>query len=144
MTLPYHYSATPDRRTLLFVVGLIWAALAVALLVLDAAWWIVALLGAFTIPAMNDLVVNPRAEFGLTDSHINWQTPRSEAEIALEGVDHLRLDTRLDFSVRLSVVLTSGRKLRVPVPATPPADRIEAAATEAGLKVRRHHFSLIG
>lgn len=144
MTLPYTYQATPRRPATALWVAAIWTVLALAWIYLEAAVWIVLLLAAFTLPALYDLVRNPAARFSLDRGHIRWHTTRSEADIAVKSIDHLRLDTRLDMSVRVSVVLASGRKLRVPVPATPPHRDVEAAAHEAGLKVMRHHFSLIG
>ncbi len=55
------------------------------------------------------------------------------------------LDTRLDFSVRASVVLADGgRKIRLPYESTPPHKALEAALLARGIAVQRHHFSLIG
>lgn len=144
MILPYTHTATPRSRTTAIVVAGIWTLLALAWLLLDAAPLIIAGIAACTLPALYEYAAQPEARFTLDATHIRWHTPRSEADIALSGVDHLRLDTRLDLSVRLSVVLLSGRKLRVPVPATPPQPAVEAAAQAAGLAVKRHHFSLIG
>ena len=53
-----------------------------------------------------------------------------DALVALTEVDHIRLDTRLDFSVRASIVLPNGRKIRVPFEATPPHQAFEDALTE--------------
>lgn len=144
MTLPYTYHSQGRRPATAFIIAVIWAALVAAYLWLDAAPYVVLLLGAFTLPALYDLVTDPRATLSLDDQHLRWNTPRQEAEIALSEIDHLRFDTRLDMSVRLTVVRPSGVKIRVPVPATPPHDLFEPIATEAGLKTMRHHFSLLG
>ncbi|QUJ75091.1 hypothetical protein KDD17_08555 [Sulfitobacter albidus] len=144
MSLPYSYTATPRSRTAALVVAAIWTVLALAWWVLDASPLIVAVLAAFTLPALYEIVAQPQASFTLDATHIRWHTPHAEAEIALSGVNHIRLDTRLDMSVRVSVVLSNGRKLRVPVPATPPHTEVDTAARAAGLTVKRHHFSLIG
>ena len=59
-------------------------------------------------------------------------------------IDHMRFDTRLDFSVRVSAVLADRRKVRLPYEALPQHKRLEAACHAHGLRVERHHFSLLG
>lgn len=125
-------------------VGLVWAMLMAAYIWLDAALAVLLVLGAFTLPALYDLIINPRSSLTLDADTLRWQSGRQHAEIALSEIDHLRFDTRLDMSVRLSVVRPSGVKIRVPYPAAPPHAAFEALAKEAGLKTRRHHFSLMG
>ena len=90
------------------------------------------------------LIANPRSSFTLDATHLRWTSGRQQADIALSEIDHLRFDTRLDLSVRLSVVRPSGIRIRVPYPATPPHDQFVPLALQAGLTTRRHHFSLIG
>lgn len=126
------------------ILAVVWVLLLAAYFWLDAAPYIVLLLVAFTLPALYDLIADPRATLSLDDQHLRWKTPRQEAEIAVSEIDHLRFDTRLDMSVRLTVVRPSGVKIRVPVSATPPHAQFEPIATQAGLKTQRHHFSLLG
>ncbi|KEJ89380.1 hypothetical protein DSW25_10235 [Sulfitobacter donghicola DSW-25 = KCTC 12864 = JCM 14565] len=123
---------------------LIWVALFAAYFLLDASAVVLAILGAFTLPAAFELAANPTATFSLDDNTIRWETGRQEASIALSEVDHLRFDTRLDMSVRLTVVRPSGVKIRVPVQATPPHAILEPLAKDAGVQTQRHHFSLLG
>lgn len=144
MTLPYVYTNQGRRPATALILVAIWTALIAAYVWLDASPFILLLLGAFTLPALYDLVADPRATLSLDDQHLRWNTQCQEAEIALSEIDHLRFDTRLDLSVRLTVVRPSGVKIRVPVPATPPHTLFEQTATEAGLKTVRHHFSLMG
>ncbi len=143
MSLPYHHTSSGRRPATACLLAAIWTALAAALFWLEAAPWIVAILAAFTLPALYDLLADPKSEFTLDETHIRWQTPRQQAQIALSEIDHLRFDTRLDLSVRLSVVRPSGTRIRVPFPATPPHATLEPIAREAGLKTQRHHFSLM-
>ena len=63
--------------------------------------------------------------------------------VAFSEIDHFRLDTRLDFSVRATVVLRSGRKIRLPFEATPPHQAFEDALTARGVTVKRFHFQLL-
>ncbi|WP_370401835.1 hypothetical protein [Sulfitobacter sp. JB4-11] len=132
------------RRSLVaLVLGVVWAVLAAAWLWMEAALWIVALLGAFTLPALRDLIRNPSAGLTLTDRDLTWHTGRYEGALDLSEVQHMRLDTRLDFSVRATAVLKSGRKIRLPFEATPPHRAFETALEARGLRVKRFHFQLM-
>lgn len=144
MTLPYTYTSQGRRPATALTVLLIWAGLITAYVALEAHPALLAFIAAFTLPALYDLVVNPRSTLRLDRERLRWRSGRQEAEIALSEIDHLRFDTRLDMSVRLSVVRPSGVKIRVPYPATPPHATFEALAKEAGIATRRHHFSLMG
>jgi hypothetical protein len=144
MNLPYTYHSTGRRPATAITVAVIWALLLGAYAYLEAAPVILGIFAAFTLPAIWDLLRNPAASFGLDGTHLRWHTPRQQAEIALSEIDHLRFDTRLDLSVRLTVVRPSGVKIRVPYPATPPHAELEKLAHDAGLKTRRHHFTLMG
>lgn len=143
MTLPYTYTSQGRRPATALVVLLVWAALIAAYVALEAHPALLALVGAFTLPALYDLVFNPRSTLTLSTTHLRWHSGRQQAEIALPEIDHLRFDTRLDLSVRLTVVRPSGVKFRIPYPATPPHAAFEVVAKEAGIATRRHHFSLM-
>jgi len=110
---------------------------------LDAAVWIVLGLAAFTLPAVYDLIKDPSAGCTLTQTHLDWHSGTRHARVALEEIDHMRLDTRLDFSVRATVMLKTGRKLRLPFEATPPHEPFETALEAQGVRVKRFHFQLI-
>lgn len=144
MSLPFRYEAQGRRPATAAIVCVIWAVLLAAYVWLDAAPVILVVVGLFTLPALYDFCANPRSGLSLDATHLRWHSGRQHAEIALSEIDHLRFDTRLDLSVRLSVVRPSGVKIRVPYAATPPAADAEGAAAHAGLRTRRHHFSLMG
>mgnify|MGYP006136213511 CR=1 FL=1 len=144
MTLPYTYTSNGRRPATVITVLAIWAALIAAYILLEAEPLILAVIGTFTLPALYDLARNPRSTLTLDETHLRWTSGRQDAEIALSEIDHLRFDTRLDMSVRLSVVRPSGVKIRVPYPATPPHTTFEPLARSAGITTRRYHFSLIG
>ena len=140
---PFVHVSHARTRTALVTVPAVWVALFLAWAIIDAAPLIIAILGLFTLPALYDLVVNPRAELTLDDDRLGWKVPRSHADISLAEIDHVRLDTRLDLSVKGTVILASGRKLRIPVPAMPPHEDFESALQDRGIVTRRHHFSLM-
>ena len=144
MSLPYTYSGQGRRPVTALVVAGLWGALLWAHLRLDAALPVTAALAAFTLPALYDLLANPRSTLTLDARTLSWHSGRQSAQIALPEIDHLRFDTRLDMSVRISVVRPSGVKIRIPYPATPPHAQFEQIAQSAGLKTRRHHFPLMG
>ncbi|MBM1632456.1 hypothetical protein JQV27_06410 [Sulfitobacter mediterraneus] len=137
-----HFRRSARNRSTLITLAVIWLVLLAALLMLEAAWWIIAFLGAFTLPALWDLVRDTQSGLDLSETDLRWFTGRRSAEIALEDIDHMRLDTRLDFSVRATAVLKTGRKIRLPFECTPPHQDFEDALTAQGLKVRRTHFQL--
>lgn len=142
MSAPFVYRRRGrDRRTALIVIA-VWTALILGWLFLEMSRWIVLGLGAFTLPALWDHYANPLSGMAINAHKIAWFSGRRDAEVALEQVDHLRLDTRLDFSVRATVVLKDGRKLRIPFEATPPHLLLETALAERGIPTRRFHFQL--
>ncbi|MFC6638555.1 hypothetical protein GV827_01505 [Sulfitobacter sp. JBTF-M27] len=137
----YHRQGRSLRAGL--IVLAIWLALAGAYFVLDAALWIVGFLAFFTLPALWDLYRNPPSGLTLTDQEIRWFTGKRTAQVALEEIERVRLDTRLDFSVRVTLVLQTGAKIRLPFEATPPHQALEDALNAHGLTTRRTHFQLM-
>lgn len=119
----------------------IYAALLAALLKLDAAPWLMALLALPTLPALLDVLRNPSAGMRLDDEGFEWHSGRREGHVARGEIGLLRLDRRWDFSVRAVLVLTVGRRIHLPQESMPPHEILEAEATERGIRVERHPFS---
>lgn len=132
------------NKATLYAVVAVWAGLFAAYLLVDAAPWILAAIGLFTLPALWDLYKNPSSGLTFTPDALTWFTGARNASVAWREIDRVRLDTRLDFSVRASAVLHSGRKIRLPYECTPPDELLEAALNARGVRTERHHFSLIG
>lgn len=143
MSAGFDYHASGRTRTALVVVGLIWAALLALWVFLDASVWVLALLAAFTLPALYDLAADPKAGCTLTAQQLKWRSGNRSVALDLSEIDHIRLDTRLDLSVRATAVLTTGRKVRMPFEATPPHQTFEDALTARGLRVKRFHFQFL-
>ena len=141
-TLSYRHRGR-SVLTLAIVLG-VWFVLIAVYLLLDAAVWIVLLLGAFTLPAIWELFTNSNAGLDLTQDGIAWFTGKRSASAGWDEIERFRLDTRLDFSVRATAVLTSGRKIRLPFECIPEHKALEAALHARGIRTERHHFSLIG
>lgn len=141
---PYSFETTGRNRKTLIALGVVWAAIAFAVFWLDASIWLMGLIALCTAPALFDLIAGRRSGVSLGTAGLSWFAGRRTGDIAWERISHMRLDTRLDFSVRASAVLTSGRKVRLPLESTPPPDIFEQELTARGIKVERHHFSLVG
>lgn len=142
--LPYAYETNARNRATLITVVTVWVALTFALFMLDAAPWLMAVLGAFTLPALYDLITARKSGLNLTSDGLSWFSGKRAGAITWDQISHIRLDTRLDLSVRTTAMLITGRKIRLPLEATPPADTFEQILTDRGIKVERHHFSLMG
>jgi hypothetical protein len=125
----------------LTLVPAIWLALIVAWVWLDAAPLILGIVALFTLPALWDMLRNPATGLTLTDTVLTWHSGPRTAQITLAEIGKIRLDTRLDFLVRATVILRSGRKIRIPFEATPPHQRFETALNSRAIKTERHHFS---
>ena len=141
---PYAYQTTGRNRATLVTVLVVWALLISAVVLLDAALWLMAVFALATVPALVDLMTARTSGVRIDETGMHWFSGRRTGDIAWPRIAHIRLDTRLDFSIRASAVLTSGRKVRLPIEATPPSEEFEAALTRRGIKVERHHFSLLG
>lgn len=141
---PYRFETTGRNPKTAVALGLVWAAIVLAILRLDASLWLMGLIALCTAPALYDLVAGRRSGVALSDAGLSWFAGRRTGDITWDRISHMRLDTRLDFSVRASAVLTSGRKVRLPLECTPAPDVFEGALTARGIKVERHHFSLVG
>lgn len=143
MTGPTAFEFAREGRSwaTLGAVVLTWSLCLFAFVILDAAGWIVALALIFTLPGIWDLYHATRAGTRLDDQALSWFSGAQEVRVPLQDIDHIRLVTRIDFSVRAAVVLRSGRKLRLPPEATAPAEAFEAALKERAVKTQRHHFS---
>lgn len=132
------------NRAALYTVIAIWFVLLALVLLVEAAPWLMAGVGLFTLPALWELYKNPQSGLDFQPEALRWFTVRREGSIPWGEIDRVRLDTRLDFSVRATAVLHSGRKIRLPYECTPPHQLFEAALNARGIRTERHHFSLIG
>ncbi len=139
----FTFRRTARNWPTLVAVLAVWGALILAYLVFEASGWIVGILGLFTLPAVYDLGRNPTAGVTLNSDRLDWYSGRVHAGLDLSEIDHIRLDTRLDFSVRATAVLHSGRKIRLPFESTPPHRPFEEVLNANGVKTVRHHFSLM-
>tara|TARA_R110002012_G_scaffold55696_3_gene142224 strand:- start:3904 stop:4338 length:435 start_codon:yes stop_codon:yes gene_type:complete len=142
VTAPYTFKRQGRSRATMMLVPAIWLVLLSARFWLNADLLILGLIAVFTLPAVWDVINNPSAGLTLTDSDLCWHSGSRNAQITLAEIDKTRFDTRLDFSVRATVILKNGRKIRIPFEATPPHQDFEHALNAKDIKTERHHFSL--
>ena len=137
-----HHARGRNARTALVLAG-VWALLITLWRGFDAAPWIVAGLGLFTLPALWDLLSDRPSGLILTDDHLQWHSGQQGDTIPCARIKAVRLDRRLDLSYRVSVVLRDDRRIRLPHDCLPDTGRLEAALQRAGIRVERHPFSLL-
>ena len=141
---PYSFETTGRNRKTALTVVTIWCAILTAIVLFEASLWLMGGIALCTLPAVYDLAAARRSGLTLTDTGLSWFAGPRTGNISWDQISHMRLDTRLDFSVRASAVLTNGRKIRLPLESTPAPDPFEKALTMRKIKVERHHFSLVG
>lgn len=140
-TESFSFTRTGRSRAAVIAVGLTWALCLAGWIHYDAAPWIVGAVLACTLPALWDIWRGTMAGTRLTDHRLSWHSGRHLMDLDIAQIDHVRLVTRPDLSVRAAVVLASGRKLRLPAEATPPHRAFEAALHARGIRTERHHFT---
>ena len=109
---------------------------------IGTVWWIIVIVAMITLPAAIDVFVNATARLNLDDSQLFWKNRSQEVTIPLHEIEKIRFDGRMDMSVRVSVVLNDGRKLRMPYDAMPPHKELEAALQARDVRTERHAFTV--
>ncbi|WP_298846783.1 hypothetical protein [uncultured Ruegeria sp.] len=139
---PYSFSRSNRNSRTLVILASVYAALLALVVLFDAAWWIAGLLSLATLPALWDVIQNTSAGVQVDQVAISWFTGNRQGEVALRDIDYFRFDTRWDFSVRVSVVLHSSKRIRLPDESLPPHRDLETLLAQTGFRVERHHFTI--
>ena len=142
--LHYRYEKQARTQRTLAILGAWWAMLAVLYFGLGAHPGIVAVLLLFSLPAVYDYGANATATLELTDRDIRWSSGRRSGAMPRAQIKRVRLDTRLDLSVRMTLETHQGGKLRLPYECVPKLKSLEAGLRSADIPFQRHAFSLIG
>ncbi len=137
---PFAFSRQNRTQRAVLTLICVYALLIGLVILLNAAWWLMALLALPTLPALADVLKDTSAGMELTDKALRWHTGKRQGEIELSDIDRFRFDTRWDFSVRVSAVLKSDKRLRLPDESLPPHKQFEEILNQAGFAVERHHF----
>lgn len=136
----YVYIRRARSRRALVVLAAVYAVLLFGMVAIDLVWWIAAFVSLFTLPALYEFLTDKRAELALSDSALRWSSGSLARTVPLAEIQRARFDTRWDLSVRVTLILRDGEKLRLPPQCTPPHRGFEAALKALGLPVERHHF----
>ena len=144
MSALYRFENNGRSRRAAVALGLIWGALLFGLWGIELSPWIAGAVFVFTLPALWEFVTNTHSTLSLSESDLEWQSARSADKVPLAQIARARFDTRLDLSVRITLILTDMRKIRLPHACVPPHQRFEDELKDRGVATERHHFSLIG
>ncbi len=139
---PFSYTRSARRADGVAVVAVVWLVIALLVVLVDMVWWIAAPLVLVTLPAAWDIWQGRRAGLTLTRDHLSWFSGRITGDVALRDIDTVRFDTRLDLSVRVTLILKNKTKIRLPHDALPPHRDLEAALRARETACVRHHFAL--
>lgn len=141
---PLRHRTTGRSVKALATLALIWAALAGMWVGLQASPFLVGVLVLLTLPALWEFVTAKPSGLDLDTEQIRWFSGRHQGDVALRMIEHAGFDTRLDLSVRVTLHLHSGRKIRLPHDSLPDTDSLKAALEQAGVRTQTHHFRLFG
>lgn len=120
-----------------------WIILLAIYFALNAAPIIVLVLACISLPALFDIGAGSTSEFQITQAQIKWRSGRRGGHLPRGQLKSVRLDTRLDLSLRMTLITYQGSKVRLPYECVPPTDTIIAALTAHDIPHERHHFTLM-
>ncbi|MCH2095217.1 MAG: hypothetical protein MK160_08895 [Rhodobacteraceae bacterium] len=104
-------------------------------------YWVFVCVGLMlTLPAAWEFATAKPAGLRLDATTLSWFSGARRADIAVQKVDHIRFDTRLDLSIKVTVVLADKRKLRIPHDSLPPHPTLMDALDDLGVKTTRNHL----
>ena len=142
MAAAFEFSRQGRSPRTVAILIIVYTGLIGAIILIDAAWWLMGILALLTLPALWDLWRDPSAGVRLDADRLDWHTGRRRATLELQEIEHMRFDTRWDFSVRVTAVLQDGKRVRLPYEALPPHRDFEKALVLIGVTVKRHHFAV--
>jgi len=141
---PYRFtrSARAARSVILTAV---WLMLCLqAYVIFEAHPGIVGVLAVFALPSLYEIAVGATSVLEVDDREVRWHSGHRSGAMPRGTLKSVRLDTRLDFSLRLTLQTHQGGKLRLPYECVPPAAELTQALTRHDIPFERHHFALMG
>ena len=142
MTAPFEHIVHGRNRRTVAAVAVTVAMLVWLRLAFGASMWLLGPFALVTLPASWDLWSNRSSGVFLDDDALSWHSGRRKGRIGLHEIAHLRFDRRFDFSMRVTVVLRSGQKIRLPQEALPPHPAFTTALQARGIEIQQHPFSI--
>lgn len=143
MTEPYSFVRHHRQPKTVAILIMVYSGLAALMVLFDAAWWIAGGLALVTLPTLWDLAQNTAAGLSIDSQGLRWFSGKRSAQVDLNEIDFVRMDTRWDFSVRVTLYLEKDKRVRLPYDSLPPHRDLEFAFQAHGLRVERHHFTIL-
>ncbi|MEM9580526.1 MAG: hypothetical protein AAF891_07540 [Pseudomonadota bacterium] len=141
---PFVFRRSARRPKAILTLLVWWLGLALIYVGLNAHPGIIALLGLFTLPALYDIGAGNLAELRIDEKEIAWRSGRRAGDLPRGALKTVRLDTRLDFSLRMTLHTHQGQRLRLPYECVPRAQDLKDALTRQDIPFEHHHFALMG
>ena len=126
-----------------FILAAVYAVLAWLWYALSISPVLMGLLVLVTLPAIFDLIANPKSEFSLDEQNLAWRHGRRNVSIPRHEIERMHIHLRMDRSIKLIVEMKNGRKIRVMQPAIPPLSILEGGFEEQEMPFQKHPFSLL-
>lgn len=134
-----HYGR--NKRSIIVLVA-VWGVLGALVLAIDFSPRIAGFMALFSLPILWEILANPKTMLRLNADSLEWGSAANPKSLKLDQIERVRFDTRLDMSVRVTVITAEGRKTRLPPQVVPPHRSFEQALIARGVKTERRHFSL--
>jgi len=138
-----HQSQAKSKRNISIILT-IYAVLLAAIYWLDASYVIAGFVALFTLPALYEIATNRQSGLTLDAHSLCWFSGKITDSVPVLQIEKIRFDTRLDLSVRVTLYLKNGQRIRLPHACVPPRQKLQNTAEALGIATERHHFSLIG
>ena len=140
MAEPFRFERSAREPRAIALLAAAGSALAFLALVVEAAWWITAILALLALPAAIEAIGDARATLSIDEGRLAWSSGRRGQTVPLDRLAEVRLATTLDFSQRATLYLDTGEQLRVPPECLPPGRTLDAALAARNIPHRRSLF----
>lgn len=143
MSVTYKFERRGRTTTTAVTLAAVYTLLAAALFFLQMSQWVILAGFVFTIPALWDLIADPKSGFSIDEDGVHWFHGKNSATIDPNEIELFKIDLRMDRSVKLTLNMKNGRRIRVTQPSIPPLNDLESVLEQAGYAHRKNPFSLL-
>ena len=143
MSAAYTFERQGRSRATVLGLVLFLGLLVAAWIILNAAFVVVVGLSLFSIPAILDLIRNPKSGMRLDEANLHWYHGRISNTLPRAEIERIRIDLRMDRSLKMTAELKNGKKIRVIQPAIPPLSELEKGLEAQGMPYQKHPFSFM-
>jgi hypothetical protein len=136
----YRHDHHGRRWTVIVLILIIWICILLTSLVFNLVWGIMAILLAFTLPTLWDVILDTHSWVKVWQKQIVWASALRSGNRS--DINHVRIYHQLDGSMKITLIHVSGEHTRLPPDIAPPVDIFQAALKETGITTERYPFSL--